>query len=230
MPKKNYSYTTHLNYLFILGLILSAIFFQTVFFSKAYALDSDSRIFGLNKNADPSSANESQSLALPDETPNPTPSLFATLSRLLVALVVIIGLIVFTVWSLKVVWEKRGWNQFSEEGKSLKVLTSIYIAPRKAIYLIEVGNRILVVGAGNEEMNCLDVIRNIEEVNALRQSTAQGFPKIFNQIAKRHETIDQEIETQKIIKESNQVVGEYVNKLKNMKKKKAAPDRTDGES
>ena len=210
-----------------LGLFLGICFFQSCYLSDVYALDSGSQFFDQNQNVNPSQGKESQSLALPDEAPNPSPSLFATLLRLLAALAVIIGLIVLTVWGLKVVWGKRGWSQFAEEGKPVKVLTMVHIAPRKAIYLVEVGNRILVVGVGNEEMNCLDVIQNSEEVNALRLSTVQGFPKIFNRITERHNMADQKVETQKIIKESNQVVGDYVNKLKNMKKKRTESDVTE---
>ncbi len=230
MPKSILFPITSWNLLLAFGLVLEVCFFQFCCFSKTYALDSGSQIFEQNQNANPSQGKESQSLALPDETPNPSPSLFATLLRLLAALTVIIGLIVLTVWGLKIVWEKRGWNQFAEEGKPVKVLTSVYIAPRKAIYLVEVGDRILVVGTGNEEMTCLDVIKDVEEVNSLRRSTTQGFPKILNQITRRHETADQEIETQKIIKESNQIVGDYVKKLKSMKKKKTTSDSTDGEA
>jgi flagellar biogenesis protein FliO len=230
MPKILFLYAYPRNLSFALGLVLGVCVFQSCFSSKAYALDSDSQIFEQNQNVNSSEVKKSQPLALPEETPNPSPSLFVTLVRLLVALIVIIGLIVLTVWGLKLVLEKKGWNQFTEEGKPLKVLTSTYIAPRKAIYLIEVGNRILVVGVGSEEMNCLDVIQDTEEVNALRGAALQGFPKIFSRISQRQETANREAETKEIIKESNQVVGEYLNKLKKMKKNKPTSDSNDGES
>jgi flagellar biogenesis protein FliO len=230
MPKILFLYACPRNLSLALGLFLGVCIFQSCFFSKAYALDSDSQIFEQNQNVNPSGEKKSQPLALPEETPNPSPSVWVTLIRLLVALAVIIALIVLTVWGLKLVLEKKGWNQFAEEGRPLKVLTSTYIAPRKAIYLVEVGNRILVVGVGSEEMNCLDVIRDIEEVNALRGATLQGFPKIFNRISQRQDTANREAETQEIIKESNQVVGEYLNKLKKMKKNKTDSHSIDGEA
>jgi flagellar biogenesis protein FliO len=211
-----------------LGLFLGLCLFQSCFFSKAYALDSDSQIFEQNQNS--SEGKKSQPLALPEETSNPSPSVLVTLIRLLVALVVIVALIVLTVWGLKLVLEKKGWNQFTEEGKPLKVLTSTYIAPRKAIYLVEVGKRILVVGVGSEEMNCLDVIQDAEEVTALRSATLQGFPNIFNRISQRQETANREAETKEIIEESKQVVGEYLSKLKKMKKNKTDSHSIDGES
>jgi flagellar biogenesis protein FliO len=216
--------------LLALGLVLGGCFFQTCFFSNAYALDSDSQIFEQNQNKNSAEAKTSQPLALPEETSNPSPNLFATLLRLLAALLVIVALIILTVWGLKLVWDKKGWNQFAEEGKPLKVLTSVHIAPRKAIYLIEVGSRILVVGVGNEEMHCLDIIKDSEEVGTLREAALHGFPKIFNRISQRQNAADHEAETQEMIKESSHVVGEYVSKLKKMKKSKTTSESIDGES
>jgi flagellar biogenesis protein FliO len=230
MPKILFLYACPRNFSLALGLFLGVCVLQSCFFSKAYALDSDSQIFDQNQKVSPSEDKKSQPLALPEETPNPSPSVWVTLIRLFAALVVIIALIVLTVWGLKLVLEKKGWNQFTEEGRPLKVLTSTYIAPQKAIYLVEVGNRILVVGVGREELNCLDVIQDVEEVNALRSATSQGFPKIFNRIYQRQDTANREAETKEMIKESNQVVGEYLNKLKKMKKNKTDSHSIDGES
>jgi flagellar biogenesis protein FliO len=230
MPKNILLIASSWKLLLALGLVLGGCLFQSCFLTNAYALDSDSPIFEKNQNTNPSEAKPSQPLALPEETPNPSPNLFATLLRLLVALLVIVALIILTVWGLKLVWDKKGWNQFAEEGKPLKVLTSTHIAPRKAIYLIEVGKRILVIGVGNEEMHCLDIIKDPEEVVALRDAAVHGFPKIFNRISQRQNAADHEAETQEMIKESSQVVGEYVNKLKKMKKSKITSESSDGES
>jgi flagellar biogenesis protein FliO len=209
-----------------MGLVLGVCFFQSFRVPQAFALDPGSALF--QQNPDPHSAvtQSSQPLALPEETPNPSPNLFATFLRLLMALAIIIALIVVTVWGLKIVWEKRGWNQLGEDGKPVRVLTSTYIAPRKAIHLVEVGKRILVLGIGNDEITCLDVIREPEEVEALRSSATNGFPGIFNRVVHRGEKVQREEETQKLIKESNLAVGGYVEKLKKMKKSKNPSDST----
>jgi flagellar biogenesis protein FliO len=230
MPMTHFIRMNPWNLSLVLGLALGVCLFQPSWASKAYALDADSQLFEQNQNSGKTQPKSSQPLALPEETPNPSPSLFATFLRLLVALAVIVGLIFLTVWGLKLVWEKRGWNQLTDEGKPIKILSSTYLAPRKTIHLVEVGKRILVVGVGNEEMNCLDVIREPEEVEALRGSAPQGFPKIFNRIIQRHETASQKEETQRMIKESSQAVGDYVAKLKKMKKKKNTDESLDGES
>lgn len=195
---------------------------------KALALDSDSPLFDQTPVASAGVSTTRQPMALPEESPNPSPGLFSTLARLVFALAVTLGLIVLTVWGLKWVWEKKGWNQWAEEGKTIRILASTYISPRKTIHLVEVGKRILVVGAGGDEMTCLDIIREPEEVEALRGATQQGFPKIFNRVVQRHETADHQAETKRILEESSKAVGDYVAKLKNIKKKDAS-EPVDGE-
>lgn len=183
------------------------------------ALDSNSPLFDQTPVASAGVSSVRQPMALPEESPNPSPGLFSTLARLIFALAVTLGLIVLTIWGLKWVWEKKGWNQWAEEGKVIRVLASTYLSPRKTIHLVEVGKRILVVGVGGDEMTCLDVIREPEEVEALRGTAQQGFPKIFNRVVQRHDAADQQAETKRIFEESSKAVGGYVAKLKNMKKK-----------
>jgi flagellar biogenesis protein FliO len=213
---------------FLLGLVLGVYHFQPLGVSKAFA-DVNPSFYdqGQNSKSEPTSA--AQTMSLPEEAPTPSPGFFSTLMRVILALTVTLGLILLTVWGLKWVWEKRGWNQWAEEGKAVRVLATTYLSPRKTIYLLEVGKRILVVGVGGDEMNCLDVIREPEEVEALRGAAQQGFPKIFNRIVRGHDTADQEAETQRILEESSQVVGGYVAKLKNIKKKKNTPESMDDE-
>jgi flagellar biogenesis protein FliO len=170
-------------------------------------------------------------LALPEEKPNPSPNLLSTLLQVVFYLALIVGLIILTVWGVKFIWEKQGWGNLAEPGKPIKVLTTTYLAPRKVIHLVEVGNRLLVVGVGNEEIHCLDVITEKSEVEELRQATQQGFPKIFNRIVKKHEADQEEQETHRIIEEGNQLVGGYVEKLKKIsKKKKNTGDNREGDS
>lgn len=216
--------------LLLLGLVLGVCYFQPWTATKAVAqVDEKSSIFLQGSNVNSKAASSSQTLALPEEAPTPSPGLFSTLARLVFALVVTIGLIFLTVWGLKWVWEKRGLNQWTEEGKVVRVLASTYLSPRRTIHLVEVGRRILVVGVGGEEISCLDVIREPEEVEALRGAAQQGFPKIFSRVVQRHDTADHEAETKRILEESKKTVGGYVTQLKNMKKKKDISESSDGE-
>lgn len=200
----------------LVGLVLGACLFVSVP-SSVLALDSNSPLFQpdqQDKNTTVDKAKPTAPLPLPEEAPNPSPGIFSTLVRLLFALGLTIGLIFATVWGLKIIWEKKGWNALGDENKPIRVLTSAFLAPRKTIHLVEIGKRILVVGVGNDEVSCLDVITNPEEVELLRNSTQQGFPKVFNRALQKQEMVHQEAETQRIVEESNQLVGGYVEKLK----------------
>jgi len=228
MPQTFFEPTRKSSKLFtIFGLMLGVCFFL-MWTPTAFALDSNSPLFDQTPVSSAGGSSSRPPMALPEESPNPSPGLFPTLARLVFALVVTLGLIFLTVWGLKWVWEKKGWNQWTEEGKAIRVLASTYLSPRKTIHLVEVGKRILVVGVGGEEMTCLDVIREPEEVEVLRGATQQGFSKIFNRTMQRHDAADRQAETKRIFEESSKAVGGYVAKLKNMKKKNAS-EQTDGD-
>ena len=198
---------------FFLSFLLGVCFFQAI--PKAFALEPNSPLFQQT----PGSSKTSQPLALPEEKPEPLPSFFSVFARIILALAIIIALIYLTVWGLKVVWEKRGWNKTAEEGKLIRVLTSTYLAPRKTIHLVEVGKRILVVGVGNEEIHCLDVITSQEEVESLKQGAAGAFPDLLQKFLHRQEAPRGEEETKKIIEEGKEALGGYVEKLKKMSKR-----------
>ena len=209
------------NPFFTLGLIMGVCLFSFLVPSKTLALEADSPLFEQKAGSASSQPSAGQPLALPVEKPNPSPGLFSTFLRLLFALVVVVGLIILTVWGLKIFWEKRGWGIGTDEGKLIKVLASAYLAPRKTIYLVEIGKRVLVVGVGNGEMSSLDVITEHSEVEFLRQTAQQGFPKIFGRVMQKEEAAEQELETRKILEESKRVVGATVERLKEFSKKKS---------
>ncbi len=208
-----------LNLFFFLSLFLGVCFFYSVTNAIA-AVDQHSSLFPQNQMDLTSNEKSAQPLALPEETPNPSPNVFSSLLRLVLALGLIIALIFATVWGLKVIWAKRGWNNLSEEDKPIKVLASTYLAPRRAIHLVEIGKRILVVGIGNNEMSCMDVITDPAEVEALLKVTKQGFPAVFNRLIKKETTVQHEADAQKMIKESSKVVEGYVEKLKKISRVK----------
>jgi flagellar biogenesis protein FliO len=223
MPKTRFVPINPWNLFFMLGLLLGVCLFCP-FSPNAFAIEPDSSFFQQNQNESSTKdkTGQQQSMALPEETPSPSPGVFSTILRLIFFLGLTIGLIFLTVWGLKFIWDKKGWNALGDESKPIRVLTSTFIAPRKTIQLVEIGKRILVVGVGNDEMSCLDVITDPEEVELLRQTALQGFPKIFNRILQKHEAVQEEEETQRIAEESRQVVGGFVDKLKKISKKKKA--------
>ena len=165
-------------------------------------------------------AASSQALPLPDASSTPTPSLIGTFLRLILTLLLIVCLIFVTVWGLKLILEKRGINSLEDETKPVKLLSSTYLAPRKAIHLVEMGKRILVLGVGNDEISKLDVITDPEEIEMIHQSTQVGFPNILDRLLQREVADKTDEETEQMIIESNETVGGYVEKLKKAGKKK----------
>src|SRR5690349_5678498 len=73
--------------------------------SRSLALDDQSSLFQgqAGKMATPGAAGAP--MALPEESQTPSPSLFSTLLRLVLALAITIALVFVTIWGLKWVWE-----------------------------------------------------------------------------------------------------------------------------
>jgi flagellar biogenesis protein FliO len=212
------------------ALVLGVCLFHFSFISNAFAIDSSSPLFQQSQVDSKTNEKKNQPLALPEETPNPSPGLLSTFIRLVFAVVITGGLIFLTVWGLKFIWEKRGFNNLSDENKPVKILNSTYLAPRKTIHLVEIGSRILVVGVGNDELSCLDVITEAGEVEALRRASQQNFPNIFNRLIQKENIAKQEEETNRIIEESNKTLGGYVDKLKKVSRKKKEDIHNSGEN
>jgi len=172
-------------------------------------------VTGINTPAEKSG----QPLALPT-VDNSSPSMLSTFFHIVLNLGLIIGFIFVTVWCLKIFWEKRGVVNGVDETKPIKLLTSTYLAPRKAIHLVEVGNRILVLGVGNDEITRLDVITDPAEMETIRQATQAGFPNILERLIHREVTEKTNSETEKIIAESSSAVNGYAEKIKRTGRKR----------
>ena len=217
--------------LFFFLLVFGTLFGASGWSTFAWAIDSNSALFNSGTNPSSSSA-AGQPLDLPDATPNPAPGFSSIIFRLLAALVVTVALIYLTVWGLKFIWEKRGWTSAVDEGKPIRILASSYLAPRKTVQLVEVGNRVLVVGVGHEEVNCLDVITDPEEVKALKLAARQGFSEIFQRTVRQQDGSTPESDAQKFFEESRQMVGGYLEKLKKISKnpKKQKNDKDNDEA
>jgi flagellar biogenesis protein FliO len=209
--------------------VLGVCLFHPFFLSFAFGIEANSSLFDQNPSGAVANTASNQPMALPEEIPNPSPSIFSTLIKVVLALALIVALIYITIWGLKLIMEKRGWNSNIDDGKPIKVLTSTFLAPRKSLYLVEVGKRILVLGVGQEEISCLDIITEQDEVDLLKQGTQQGFPKIFNHIMQKQDTAQTEVDAKKIIEESNLVVGGYLDKLKKISTRKKTETENKGD-
>lgn len=197
--------------------------------TQARAVDEQSGIFQDQPGKVSTPGSQSAPLALPEEPQSPSPGIFSTLLRLVLALGVTIGLAVLTIWGLKWVWENKGLAQAGEEGKPIRVFHTTYLAPRISIQLVEIGSKVLVLGVGHEEIRCLDVIKDPGEIADLKENAPTAFPQTLQKILKHKEAREKGERAQVAIRESHEAVGEYVQKLKSLKKKKNSSDSPMGE-
>lgn len=153
--------------------------------------------------------------------------------RLVSALLLTLALLIGTVWGLKILWEKRGWEGTDQGDRPIKILSTAYLAPRKSVYLVEVGRRILVVGSGNGEVAALDVITDPEEVEQIRQAARAavgGFPEVLKKVWNRQETGRSHEEARRLAEESRETIGGFVEKVRNLSpKSKSGPKAGGGE-
>ena len=169
-------------------------------------------------------------LPLPDEKPQQAPSFWGTLGKLILALALTLALIYATVWALKLVWDKKGWDSTEGGDRPIKVLASTHLAPRKTVFLVEVGKRILVLGAGHEEVTALDVITDPDEVEQLRQSAKNvgGFPDVFRKVWRRGEAEEAQEETRRLAEEGRETIGGFAEKWKHLSPKSKTGPKTGG--
>ncbi len=188
--------------------------------TRSLGIEPDSSLFDSASSSATLNGSKGLPLDLPSEIPSASPSLLDTLARVLVALTLVIVLIVATIWGLKLIWEKRGLNHPGDDGKSFRVLSSVFIAPRKTIQLIEIGKRIIVVGVGNEEIHPLDVIDDPDEVEELKKSSKQGFPVLLEKILHRTDSQPTTVDAEEMIADSKKTLDSYIERLKGASKKK----------
>ena len=79
-------------------------------------------------------------------------SLFAMTAKLAVGL----GVVIFLVWSSVWLLRKSALGQkFGATGNTIQVLERSFLAPKKSIYLVEIGGRILALGVSEENIALL---------------------------------------------------------------------------
>ncbi len=104
------------------------------------------------------------------EKPEAAGAFLGSLAKLLVFLVIIIFLIYLTVHLLKIALPKYK-SIYSPPQGTLKILDSLHFGPNKAIYLVSISDkRLLVLGVSDKEINFLDKIEDAEQLgNILAQ-------------------------------------------------------------
>ena len=77
---------------------------------------------------------------------------FAILTKMGLGLGLVIGLVLVTVWLLR---KSALGQKMGGAGGSIRVLERSFLAPKKAIYLVEIGNRTLALGVTEEHVGKL---------------------------------------------------------------------------
>ncbi len=98
---------------------------------------------------------------------NQTPSLVALSLRSIAALCLVIGVMFVFAWILRKL--KKGSLPI-KNNDFIKVLGRSYLNSKQSIYLVEVQNRILVLGVSGDSINVLSEILDSNTVNSIRQS------------------------------------------------------------
>ncbi len=109
------------------------------------------------------------------------PSTLALFFGILWKLAFVVVLILVTVWALKRIMRGGVLPAASESG--VRVLSVIHLSARHSIYLIELGERLLVVGGGTESLSLLADISSPTERAAIREQLRESGGRFGSYIA-----------------------------------------------
>jgi flagellar biogenesis protein FliO len=101
---------------------------------------------------------------------NYTPDIISSAIRMLVALIAVLGGLMFLFYFIKRLSRK---NTRGTEGDFIKILSTNYIGIKKAITLVEVPGCILVIGISGENMCMLtkiDDVKTLEQIKNIEQT------------------------------------------------------------
>jgi len=92
--------------------------------------------------------------------------------QFLLYLMVLLG-VVFLCWWVTRIIARRGVEMQQSQSRYLNVLDRLQLAPQRALYLISIAGRVLLVGQGEKELNLLTEISEEELVRYLEENPLQ---------------------------------------------------------
>lgn len=143
------------------------------------------------------------------------PGIVSTSINLLISLLFIIGLIYLTIITLKYFYS-RSMVLFKNQG-IIKVIGKEYLDSKKIIYLVDVINKILIIGSGNNELVLLSEITDKETIENIRQHADEYIAKYR---LKRDIQFSDNLKLtyikqgKKLINKGNEAVKKIINKLR----------------
>lgn len=110
--------------------------------------------------------------------PISAPKALPLLIKTVISLTIIVDLIYLSVYMIKQLQNRR--SQISQGGKLIKTIDVLYLSPQRTIYLLGLPNKILVVGATDQNMNLLSEITEPGLVNDIKEKGGAGLTKTLN--------------------------------------------------
>ena len=86
---------------------------------------------------------------------SPTADMTAATFKMLASLALIIGVIIVVFYLLK---RLRSFSTVSQGGPSMRIVSSLPIAPKRSVTVVEVGDKWLVLGVGTDNINLLSTM------------------------------------------------------------------------
>lgn len=126
------------------------------------------------------------------------PSFSKSLVKSFISLLIVLGLLILTAYILKRFFFKG--TKFDSSGKSLRILSSIYIGDKKRICLVEVLGRILVLGVTNTSIDLLTEIEG-DKVMDIVSDEEKGGSKL-NSFKKAMKDAGDKFDSEKIDKKA----------------------------
>lgn len=122
-------------------------------------------------------------LACAEEAPNQEFSFISSFIQMIAALSIVVGLILLARhFSAKLM---GGAAPARQNSRHIRLVETRYIAPKKAIILIEVGGEFLLLGSAENQLTLLKKVDIIEEIDVLEETggTRSNFFEKFRRYA-----------------------------------------------
>ena len=103
------------------------------------------------------------------------------IAKVFLALIIIVGLIYLTIFLLRKSIYK---GSHGASGDLVRILSSVYLGPKRAIFLVKVAGRILVLGVTDETISTLSEITDEETISQIVSVSQEGkgtYPQKFSE-------------------------------------------------
>jgi flagellar biosynthetic protein FliO len=102
------------------------------------------------------------------------PNIFQIMLRFIISLALIMGMIIGAAFLYKKM--VAGKYLFGGDTHEIRILSHRYLDPKKSIYLVDIANKVLIIGASSEQLNLISEITDPEVIAELRTRTDNKNP------------------------------------------------------